>query len=212
MQGAWKSIGDGRRGDVCLVVDYDVTGRVEARFVDLVAGLKAEPTALPAVFEATQPLLGEERGMSGADYVRRWVDDVQDAGWSMTSILGFCAGATFAAGIAAEIARFQHITPKIILIDPEMPDSLTLYYHFHRVVGGLAAGLPEQEVAELRATGRLVAESGKPLADIAAELTATFQRVVPVAFEAAGLDESFADELALTYASFLSYLVAARTS
>ncbi|GAA3918374.1 hypothetical protein GCM10023084_81190 [Streptomyces lacrimifluminis] len=210
MHDAWKVLHEGRRGDVCLAVDYDVTGRIEARFSDLFAQLAAvSPMPLPSVFEALQPPLGDERGMSGADYVHRWVDSVREADWEVTSVLGFCAGGTFAAGIADELERLQGAPPKLILFDPETPDALTLYYHFHKVVGGLAAGLPEERVAAAQEAGRLVTESGMPLADIASELTAAFQGLVPIAFEAAGLDESFADELSLTYSSFLTYLIGA---
>lgn len=209
MVSAWKQINDGRREDVCLAVDYDVKGRVEARFTDLVSGLKAQVSDLPSVFEATQPALGTQRGMSGADYVSRWVDDIRTSGWQVTSILGFCAGATFAAGLASELERIHGTAPRLVLFDPETPDAMTLYYHFHRVVNGLAAGLPPSQVTDLQAAGNRIATSDMPLDCIAVELTSAFRDVVPVAFAAAGLDEDFAEELVLTYESFLAYLVAA---
>lgn len=147
--------------------------------------------------------------MSGADYVHRWVGSVREAGWDVSSVLGFCAGGTFAAGIVDELERLQGTRPKLILFDPENPDALTLYYHFHKVVGGLAAGLPEAQVVAVQEAGLLVTESGKSLADMASELTAAFRELVPIAFETAGLDESFANELSLTYSSFLTYLIGA---
>jgi hypothetical protein len=206
---AWIKINAGRRENVCLAVDYDVTGRAEARFTDLLSSLRAQAPNLPAVFEATQPALGTQSGMSGADYVNRWVDDIRTSGWQVTSILGFCAGATFAAGIASELERIHGTAPRLVLLDPETPDAMTLYYHFHRVVGGLATGLPHDQVTDLQAAGNRIATSGKPLDCIAVELTSAFRDVVPVAFAAAGLDEDFAEELVLTYESFLAYLVAA---
>ncbi|MFE7133962.1 hypothetical protein ACFVIM_24205 [Streptomyces sp. NPDC057638] len=153
--------------------------------------------------------MGDERALSGSGYVNRWVEGLRKADVTVTSVLGFCAGGTFAAGIADELERLKGERPKLILFDPETPDALTLYYHFHKVVGGLAAGLPAERVAEVQEQGRLVTESGKQLADKAAELTEMFRELVPVAFDAAGLDETFAEELALTYASFLNYLMGA---
>ncbi|MEU5599655.1 hypothetical protein [Streptomyces sp. NPDC020298] len=147
--------------------------------------------------------------MSGDDYVKRWSSEIAEHGPRVSTVLGYCAGGTFAAGLADEIARAQGASPRLVLIDPERPNEQTLRYHFHKVVGGLATGLPAEQVTEAQEAGRLITQSGRPLHEMAVELTDRFQRLVPAAFAAAGLDDSFAEELTGTYASFLTYLIAA---
>ncbi|MGV4988337.1 hypothetical protein ACWC0C_42770 [Streptomyces sp. NPDC001709] len=206
---SWRVIHEGT-GDVVLAVDYDVTGRAEARFTDLAAQLtEIAAGPVPSIWESVQPPLGTERGMSGADYVKRWSAELAEHRPTVRAVLGYCAGGTFAAGVADEVARLQGSAPKLILVDPETPNDQTLRYHFHKVTGGLAAGLAADSVAEAQEAGRVITESGRPLGEMATELTDLFQRLVPVAFEAAGLDDFLAEELIETYASFLTYLVAA---
>ncbi|MET1073482.1 MAG: hypothetical protein ABWY11_12615 [Umezawaea sp.] len=198
---AWQPIAEGGKG-LLLAVDFAATGRPEAAFTDLAAGLAGWE-----VWETVQPPIGTEDRLDAAAYVERWTGAVP--GGPVVGVLGFCAGGVFAGEIAEALASAQQRPPRLLLFDPEAPTTLTLYYQFHKVVESLSGLLGPDRVTEAVEAGRAAQRRTDDTAVLGAVLVELFENAARPAFEAAELDEEYRAELTGTYRSFVSYLVAA---
>jgi hypothetical protein len=194
--------GDGVDEDVVLASDFPATGRTVAGFGDLVKGLGLSAS----VWETAPPRAGEERGMTGADYVERWLPAAEDR--TVTVVLGFCVGAVFAAELATRIGA-RGTAPRLVLFDPERPDPDLLHRHYHELIGGLSSVLTETETEKAREAGRQARARHTTMRSLGGELCALFAEFGEPAFHRTGLDASRSGEVVATFTSFLSYLVAA---
>ncbi|MCP2170200.1 hypothetical protein [Goodfellowiella coeruleoviolacea] len=202
---SWRVLTESDREEVVLAVDYAATGRPEAAFTDLAAHLDGGYE----IWETVQPPLGGETGMTGADYVARWADEVRGTGRPVRAVFGFCAGGVFAGALADRVAAWQPSAPRLVLFDPEAPTEATLYYQFHKVVDSLSTLLDPEQAAAAQQAGQHAWQSGQGVAEVGAELVGIFERVGRDAFARAGLDAEYGEEWVATYRSFVSYLVAA---
>jgi hypothetical protein len=197
----WRELVGGKTDDVILAIDFDATGRPEARFTDLAERLGPSFTiweTLPAQVGATD----------GEGYIKQWADEVRSTGRHVRAVLGFCAGAAFAPSMSARIGTWQE-TPPLILFDPEIVTPITLYWQYVKVVELAATSLTPGELDEARETGRLAQQLVSNLDQLAAELLKTFQKFAGIAFERMGLNAEKSAELMDTFAGFVGYLAAA---
>lgn len=206
---SWQTLRPGDPGALTLAVDFTSTGRTQACFRDLVPHLD-----LPgAIWETVSPGAKEAAGMSGDDYVDKWAGEVARSGRPVTAVLGYCVGAVFAAPLAQRIAARQDAPVRVVLLDPELPNTLGLYRDFHRVADALAAILSPEELAKFHDDGFRVRDTygygdisviGPALSEIFREATAT-------AATRLNLDEDIRDELTGAFTSFVHYLSAAQS-
>lgn len=193
------------RDAVVLAVNYQITGRPDAGFDDLVPLLNAGYQ----VWETVPPPPGTETEMSGKDYISRWVSDIYESGRRVRYILGNCAGSAYAPALAAKVVEHQDAEPQIILFDPELPSSLTLYWQYHSVIAASAALLRPEEIETAHAAGQAAMAEHAEMGSYAAELVRLFRLTGGAAFDRIGLDAVRKEGLVGLFASYLSYLVGA---
>ncbi|RKT55647.1 hypothetical protein [Saccharothrix australiensis] len=201
---AWRVLG-ADRPEVVLAADFPVTGRPEAGFGDLAAGLGGRA----ALWETLPPAPGA-CPPDGAGYTAHWLAEPRERGTDVRAVLGFCAGAVFAAALADGLKRWQD-PPKLILLDPEKPAAPALYWQFHRVVDSFAAVLSAEERAAAQQEAQEARAACPDLAGFGSALVAIFRRTGEVAFARAGLTARRGAELVATFEAFVGYLGAAAT-
>lgn len=196
----WKVLSSHDGDGFVVAVDFPVTGRPEAGFAEF-----AEIAGGFSLLESVPPTGGVEKGMTGADYVNRWVETLPDG--PVRGVLGYCAGAVYAAGVAEHLARSGDLPP-IVLFDPETVSDRTLYWQYHKLISNLAVALDAREVKDAQDAGKKAWESSTDLIGFAAALDELFHDVGAVAFARIGLDEKRSAEMTAAFTSFLSYLTA----
>lgn len=206
-KGSWQILRKGDpNGPLTLTVDFTSTGRTQACFRDLVPLI----TAPGEIWETTSPSGGAEDEQTGADYVARWARLVRKRDRVVSTVVGYCAGACFAAPLADALAETQD-RPRLILVDPELPNIVGLYRDYHAAADALKTILNEDELAKFHADGEEVREKYgvEDLSLIGPALAGSFREVTELAGERLGLDEDLRAELSDSFASFVGYLRAA---
>ncbi|MFG2533177.1 hypothetical protein [Streptomyces sp. NPDC048516] len=203
---AWKVLADGRNTDsTVLTVDFDSTGRPEARFSDLVANLRTDF----AVWETIPPAGGTESAASGAGYIDHWARKIESERPKVRALLGFCAGSVYAAALAERIGTWQDDKPLLLLFDPELSTTQTLMWQFHKVTGFMSSVLSAEAVAEAREIGRRAYDETSELDKLKDALIELMWAFGEPALASAGLDEARRAELFGVFSTFMNYLAAA---
>lgn len=203
--GAWRTLlASEHSRDVVLAVDFDVTGRPEARFTDLVARLKTDVNIWESV-----PLDGSSAACEAADYVRHWMRRIEAERPPVRAIMGFCAGSVYAAELADRIGRWQDPEPLLVLFDPELIVRQSLLWQFQKIIGYLAPFVSDEQVAAARAKGQLLHDEAGDVAVLRTAFIGLMREVCEPVFAGAGLDAKRREEFFGMFSSFLSYLAAA---
>lgn len=204
--GTWKTLveGDNSRG-IVLAVDFDTTGRPEARFSDLVANLGDAFE----VRESVPPPAVPGQQLSGTDYIDFWARPLESGGPRVHAVLGFCGGAIYAASLAERIGQVQGEQPRLVLFDPELSTAQTLFWQFHKVMGFLSDILSPDEIEQARAVGQEAFARVTEPVPLKDELMRLMRELGEPALVAIGLDQQRRDELFGVFESFMCYLAAA---
>jgi hypothetical protein len=204
---AWDIINEGTRDDVVLAVDYSINGRHEAGFGELAA--KVDPSF--TIWETLAPPVGQEAGLSGADYVNRWLEEVRASGREVSAVLGYCASSAFASAIAEGIAEWQTQAPKVVLFDPTPATPWTiLHFGFFKVIESLSASLSEEEITRIQRNGwEAAAMSGDDLEMFRTKIVAIYEGISETVFNRVGLTDQLGKQLVAWFRGYVSYLVAA---
>ncbi|WP_255955716.1 hypothetical protein [Streptomyces odontomachi] len=212
--GEWKVLkAGGESGGVVLAVDFDTTGRPEARFSDLAANLATDL----AVWETVPPVHGTAPTGSGAGYVDYWSGPIESEKPLVKAVMGFCAGSVYAAALTERISRFQEHAPQLLVFDPEISVPQTLMWQYHKVVGFMSSVISAEDVAAARAAGqrvhdetmqRVVARASQ-IRELKDGLIRLIREIGEPAFAGVGLDRTRREELFSVFESFLCYLAAA---
>ncbi|GAA2157713.1 hypothetical protein GCM10009760_60080 [Kitasatospora kazusensis] len=204
--GSWKTLVEGGgSGGIVLAVDFDTTGRPEARFSDLVANLRTDL----AVWETVPPAAGSEYARSGAGYVDCWAQRLEAERPQIKALLGFCAGSVYAAALAERIASWQQAEPLLVIFDPEVSVSQTLMWQYHKVVGFMSSVISDEDVATAREAGLQLHNRTPEIGPLKDGLIRLIREIGEPAFTRVGLDEARREELFSVFESFLCYLAAA---
>jgi len=202
--GGWKTLAEGNGGDVVLAVDFDGTGRPEARFADLVANLTG---AGYSVWESVQPDLAvAERGSDAI--LSHWMERLVNDGPEITAILAYCAGSVYAAALAQELAAARGLPVPLVLFDPETVDPDGMLFEFNQAIGFMAGIVPEEEVDSWKETATRVRARHEHLRPLCEELLGLVREVGVPALDRAGLSQELRDELIGMLCSFMHYLTA----
>jgi hypothetical protein len=201
----WKVIRSVDSDGVLLAVDFPLTGRPEAAFVDLAPNLDGRYS----LWQTVPPEVSPGLGISGTDYVDRWAAEIADLGVTVRGVLGFCIGSVYGAALAARIANWQ-FSPPLVLFDPEPATVDTLYWQYEKMVSNLAVILADTEISTLREhANELRKVAGSDVMPFAVELFKAFEPVAANGFNRYGLELERSNELLQLFASLISYLAAA---
>jgi hypothetical protein len=196
---AWRPLTVNRGpADTLLAVDFDATGRQEARFSDLLAGLGGGLIVLETV---PSPSV-----ITAADQVEHWIRPHEQARTQVRAVLGYCAGAVYAAALAERIVDWQPFPPALLLFDPEIPEPQTLLWQFYKVTGIIASVLSEQEAAAARHSAQQAYEASADLETLCQKLIALVRQVGDPALARTGLDQARREELFIVFNTFLRFL------
>ncbi|MEV6978122.1 hypothetical protein [Kitasatospora sp. NPDC093806] len=204
---SWTKITEGETGQVVLAVDFPATGRLQADFSELAARLTGGHAFWRSVV-APAPLTGT----TTEEYLEPWLEDVSASRLHVRAVFGFCVGAVHAALLAERIAEFQDPAPEVVLFDPELVDTGTIYWQFAMFVESLTQFLAADEIAALREAGRLSYEEIDDPNRLAQVLIETFRGAIALACERTGLDEEFTEEVVEIFTAFMAYLAIADKS
>jgi hypothetical protein len=192
-------------GELVVAADFGTAGRPSATFTELVAGLQAEHN----IWETMPPPHGDEAGMTGRQYVARWARDIRDGALPVRAVIGFCSGSVYAGALIQQISWWQD-PPPLVLIDPDGAQRHMVTDHYERFMRArLTPVLSPAEVEEGVRAGRDADESAAGPLELAANLGALCQRILPPACRRAGLTGERSAELARVFASYLHWLAAA---
>src|SRR5260370_41132221 len=135
---AWRSLAVGSdTASTLLAVDFDATARREARFSDLVPELGGDLTVLETVPDPATS--------TAADMVEWWVRPHEEARTQVRAVLGYCAGAVYAASLAERVARWQAAAPALLPFDPEISEPRSFFWQVFKTVGTRSGTLTEHE-------------------------------------------------------------------
>ncbi|GAA2604026.1 hypothetical protein [Streptomyces axinellae] len=202
----WVKIGEGPEKEIILAVDFDVTGRLEANFRDLV-GLLPEPVA---VWQTVPPAESYRRMLATQDYLTFWREYPGKGRKPVSTVLGYCVGSVFASELADEIEKAQGSRPRLLLFDPEMPNTLSLYRDFGKVTEMMSVLSAEEKQQLLERAEEVRAEHGEEFDAVSGRLIELYEEAGGAAFERLGLDEDLGAELLGLFRAYVSYLAAAR--
>ncbi|MBO4207363.1 hypothetical protein [Micromonospora echinofusca] len=195
---------DGKSDSIVIGIDFPITGRGEAGFVDL-APLIGDTFGL----WETMPSMDLTGEVSGAAYVADWLAELKRSGKHIRGILSFCAGAAFVPAVARGIRQWQQEVPTVILVDPEIPVPMTLHMQFQRALERFAPLLSEAERQSAFGTAdRLYQENSHDITALQAAISKVFQEIGHIGFERAGIDPRHGAELLVAFDAFARYLVA----
>jgi hypothetical protein len=199
----WKTLVEGD-GGIVLAVDFDGTGRPEARFADLAANLPGDGYSL---WQSTQPDLADA-GRGCDAFLSFWMRRLVDEGPDIRAILGYCAGAMYAAALADQLAALGVKVP-LVLFDPETVDADNLLFEFNQAIGFMAGVVPEPEIDSWKQMAAEVRARHTTMPPLCDELVSLVREVGAPALDRAGLSEALREELIGILCSFLRYVTAA---
>ncbi|MGI5212797.1 hypothetical protein [Plantactinospora sp. CA-290183] len=185
-------------------------GRREASFADLAGALGPGPTILEPIFDGARDDLLRR---PVAEHIAGWAADLRDRGRPVVGLLGYCAGAALACGLADELAYSAAVeAPVVVLLDPLVIDSAGLYANFETAVESFADVVDPDEMAGVRAEALAAARAPGALDDPAttvATIAAGYERVVTASSDLLGLDDELAEQFTDYFELYLSYLALA---
>lgn len=200
----WRPLPPGHGHELVLAIDFDATGRPEARFTDL-----AERLGPGYTLWETRPV--PSAGPHGEAYVRGWAEELRTTQRPVRAILGFCAGAAFAPSLARRISGWQAAPVPLVLFDPEIVTPDTLYWQYSKIVDIASSVLTSAETDRALQAGREAHARCPGVATLGTEIRAALEEHVAVAFGRLGLDQERSEEIVETFAGFVEYLCAAGT-
>lgn len=199
----WRILKNGAKNDCVLAVDFYSPGRIEAQFSDLAPALNVESS----VWETMQPEPGTELGMTGEDYLNRWLE-VLPAG-EVRGVLGFCVGGIYASALAHRIGQQRGTQPPVVMFDPEPVSELVLYWQFHKILDKLVGVLNTDEIAEAKARGYAEAEGADDLEVLGGSLIKLYREFGHTGLGRLGLNEDRRNEMMSWFDAYVHYLVGA---
>jgi hypothetical protein len=199
---AWRILSKGSRPEILLAVDFDVTGRPEARFSDLVANLETDH----GVWESVPTPLGSADLAGGSGHLDAWHEGLGPDRPPVKAVMGYCVGGVYAAELAARLTATQDRPPLVLLFDPELSTAPTLYWQFHKVMEFMRSTGAGPEIDAAQDAGRQAQESARDLTELARELVGLFRATGETVLTRAGLDATRRAELTDVFTAFMSYL------
>jgi hypothetical protein len=151
-----------------------------------------------------------DRNVPAQDFISRWAEEARAGGRQVAAVLGYCAGAAYAAAIAEEVSRWQEPAPTVILFDPQAgTEALTdeMYRQMYLMIDKLGSVLSAEQAEDARKkTAELAGTEVGDLFDLAGALTDLFQQTGSAAFGRLGLSEAGRAETVALFQGYMYWL------
>jgi hypothetical protein len=194
--GDWRVLQTGD-GDVVVAADYE-TGQPGPSLPQLVSRLSGRSTVVaptPSVSISTC-----------AEWVATCREFVAGSGGRIRGVLGYCAGAALACGLAADLAA-ESTTVPVLLFDPEAVRPETYYFHFARSAERYEETVDPDVFDDAVEQARALCRAAEP--SLAQDLAAVHEQLTAAAFAEMEIDADVGAELCDRFASYLRFLDAA---
>jgi ABC-type multidrug transport system fused ATPase/permease subunit len=198
---SWRVLSEGTGNDIVLAVDFDATGRPEARFADL-AKIIGSPLT---IWETVPQRVSAEPGTLGETFVSAWLAEVRASGRRVSVVTGFCLGSVYAGALAERIADWQ-APPELVLFDPELSAPVAVQTWFGKAVDALSALVGEQVAAEAKAAAAAAAAAYSGMPAFCRQIVDIYQDAARPAFQRMGLDERRAAEYIGMFSAFIAFI------
>ena len=194
----WRQLSD-RGPDLIPCLDYP-GARAAAGFAELAAGVPARACFLHLGAAGAGPL---------AACAARWAGELLATGRPVRAVLGYCAGAALATGLADAIAAAGP-PPMVVLFDAVPTTSGSLASQFTSALESSARHLTPDELAGARAlSAHLVQTYPDDLPAIAAALTGRYDQLIRAVAARLSVHEFLRQELTAAFTAYLDYLLLA---
>jgi hypothetical protein len=194
----WRQLSS-RGPDLVLCLDFP-GGRAAAGFAELAAGVPAPVTFLH---------IRQASGGSLAECAGRWAAELTATGRPVRAVMGFCAGATLATGLADAIAATSP-PPMVVHFDAVYTGAETLYYQFTSALEASAQHLAEGELADAQGLTEQLAETfPDDLPRIAAALAERYDQLMRAVAGRLSLPKFIRQQLTDKFTAYLDYLLLA---
>ncbi len=141
--------------------------------------------------------------------VGRWADELLATGRPVRAVLGYCAGAAMATGLADAIAATGP-PPMVVLFDAVSTTNGSLASQFMSALESNARHLTADELADARAlSAQLVKTYPGDLPKIAAALTDRYDQLIRAVADRLSVHEFLRQELTGAFTAYLDYLLLA---
>lgn len=197
----WRQVS--AAGDRLLLAVHFESGRDEAGFADLSAGLpgfrmlESQPAHHPA---------GLPGQVEPARYLDAWIDELASRVDRVDGVLGYCAGSGLAGKLVARLADAGLGRARLIAFDPLEVNAALLREEYRVAVDALAGQADPAMVAEARSVAD---ERVGTLAELAASMYRTHGTLCVAACRRLGVSDAFQNQLRQRFGTYLGYLVAA---
>jgi hypothetical protein len=175
-----------------------------AGFRDLVPLLDPPMTVWETVVPADETV-------EPAAFMDCWLADVERSGRPVRAVAGYCAGAVLAAQLAERLTLRQD-PPRLLLLDPELPNTAGLYQDFRAAGDSMAAMMAPGEPDRYHAAAERIRAEGRDddIVSAGAALDEVFTVAMTGIAERMGLDDQVRDELAGAFRALVRFLSAAQ--
>ncbi|HET9143121.1 hypothetical protein [Actinophytocola sp.] len=197
----WQPLSD-RGPDLVLCLDFP-GGRAEAGFAELAAAVPVDACFLHIGHSGFAGVESLDTG------VARWVAQARSTGRPVRAVLGYCAGAALATGVADAVAATGP-PPVVLLFDAVATAGGSLCGEFIAAVESSAGHLTADELDGARLLAEELLESRPDdLPGLAAELRDRYDRLMGAVAQRLSLNEFFRQELTRGFTAYLDYLLLA---
>lgn len=199
---SWRRIGEGSTDKTILAVDFDSTARPEAGFRQFAGLLK------PAreLWLTMQPDAADTEILSAKAYLDFWRARPEGR---IDTLVGYCVGCVFLPALADAIEQAQGERPALLLIDPEVVVTASIYRDFTKAVNAMAILSEEERAGAVTEALSVCQTAGDDFAAAAVGVVKLYESTAGKAFETLGLDEETSEDLLGLFRSYVSYLSAA---
>jgi hypothetical protein len=205
----WQTIRDGDPDRAVIGIDF-AAGRAEAGFAELFADLDTTGLVIGPNFGPPAPDSG--RATDPVAVLHGWRDDIGERPLRVEVVLGYCAGAGLAYGIADAIVRGGSAQPRVVLFDPVVPGPELLYSYYFSAIGSYGHAFTDAERREHRTAADASwpaarALAGVDLTGVMTDLSAAYTTITAQAVDRLGLDPAVGRFMTDRFAALLAYLV-----
>ncbi|WP_315093397.1 hypothetical protein [uncultured Cellulomonas sp.] len=194
----WQVVRGDAAAGVVVVVDFD-GGRPDGRLAELVGRARPEPAVV-------QPRVTAFGVGEGVRLVDGWAASARVAGWTIELVVGRCAGAALACGLAGALARGGDARPQVVLLDPYRVGAGVLQHELSAALGQFE-DLAEPELLSHAHSRVAHARESLDLHGFGAAVVQVYRDVAAEVLTPLDVDDDVVEELCSAFGVYVAYLL-----